>query len=45
MTRRVPARQAPPAEPEDLSWMTPTPVTGVVAARRPTPAATVRDPR
>jgi hypothetical protein len=46
-TRRVmaPARQAPPAEPEDLSWMTPTPVTGVVAARRPTPAATVRDPR
>ena len=27
----------PPAQ--DLSWMTPTPVTGVVAARRPTPAS------
>ena len=46
-TRRVvaPVRQVPPAEPEDLSWMTPTPVTGVVAARRPTPAATVKDSR
>jgi hypothetical protein len=46
-TRRVeaPTRLVAPAEPDDLSWMTPTPVTGVVAARRPTPAATVRDPR
>ncbi|HEU4566234.1 MAG TPA: hypothetical protein VFS05_16345, partial [Gemmatimonadaceae bacterium] len=28
---------APPAPEDDYSWQTPTPVTGVVAARRPTP--------
>ena len=45
-TRRV-GEVTPAAlpEPEDLSWMTPTPVTGVVAARRPTPAASVKGPR
>lgn len=37
---RTPAAELPPApEPADdtLAWLTPTPVTGVVAARRPTP--------
>ena len=39
---RISARQVEPrAEPEvvldDLSWQTPTPVSGVAAARRPTP--------
>ncbi|MDQ6888518.1 MAG: hypothetical protein M3068_14700 [Gemmatimonadota bacterium] len=38
-TRRVSSRSAPPvAAPEDYSWQTPTPVSGVSAARRPTPS-------
>jgi hypothetical protein len=46
-TRRADETESPPPRTtEELSWMTPTPVTGVVAARRPTPAATsVNDPR
>ena len=35
---------SPRAAPEDLAWQTPTPVTGVAAARRPV-AATTRDAR
>jgi hypothetical protein len=40
-TRREAESAAPPEEKkaEELSWQTPTPVTGVVAARRPTPAS------
>ena len=39
-SRRSTATLAVPASAaQDLSWMTPTPVTGVVAARRPTPVA------
>jgi hypothetical protein len=30
---------------DDLGWQTPTPVSGVVAARRPTPAPRTREPR
>ncbi len=46
-TRRAEEVESAPSRlAEDISWMTPTPVTGVVAARRPTPAATsVNDPR
>lgn len=44
-TRRVgaPAARAIPAPDPALAWQTPTPVTGVVAARRPTPAPPARD--
>ena len=35
----APARRPAPAPASDMSWQTPTPVSGVVAARRPTPAA------
>ena len=35
----------PPSPAQDLSWMTPTPVTGVVAARRPTPVTALKDQR
>lgn len=34
-----------PAAVQDLSWMTPTPVTGVVAARRPTPVVATKEQR
>jgi hypothetical protein len=34
-TRRDAERARRPAPPSDMSWQTPTPVTGVVAARRP----------
>jgi hypothetical protein len=39
----------PPTEPaplpiDDASWQTPTPVTGVAAARRPTPVSRTREP-
>ena len=38
-TRRTTAPPAPLAAVNDLPWQTPTPVTGVVAARRPTPSS------
>jgi hypothetical protein len=41
-TRRQ-AEPLPASPVNDLPWQTPTPVTGVVAARRPTPAATKRE--
>lgn len=49
LSRAGSRREAPPLAPaappdEELSWMTPTPVTGVVAARRPTPVS-LREPR
>jgi len=34
-----PPRVAPPTATEEYAWQTPTPVSGVAAARRPTPAA------
>jgi len=34
----VPPRAAPPTITEEYAWQTPTPVSGVAAARRPTPA-------
>ena len=37
--RRVEARAEPEVALDDLSWQTPTPVSGVAAARRPTPVA------
>lgn len=42
-TRREGERRRAAAPASDMSWQTPTPVTGVVAARRPVAAA--RDPR
>jgi hypothetical protein len=44
-TRRVGATttRAVPAPDPSLAWQTPTPVTGVVAARRPTPAPSAGD--
>jgi hypothetical protein len=42
-TRRVFASPAPVAPVNDLPWQTPTPVSGVVAARRPTPSSTARE--
>jgi hypothetical protein len=42
-TRRQGETLAAPAPVNDLPWQTPTPVSGVVAARRPTPATTKRD--
>ena len=43
-TRRSSATTATPlAAVNDVPWQTPTPVTGVVAARRPTPATSRRD--
>jgi hypothetical protein len=41
-TRRS-APTAPLAAVNDIPWQTPTPVTGVVAARRPTPSSSARD--
>lgn len=41
-TRRS-APSAPLAAVNDIPWQTPTPVTGVVAARRPTPSSSARD--
>ena len=37
-TRRDVAEPVPAATSEQASWQTPTPITGVRAARRPTPA-------
>jgi hypothetical protein len=34
----IPPRVAPPTQTEEYAWQTPTPVSGVAAARRPTPA-------
>ena len=42
-TRRPSAALAAAAPVNDVPWQTPTPVTGVVAARRPTPASTHRE--
>ena len=42
-TRRAVAASAPLAAVNDVPWQTPTPVTGVVAARRPTPASSSRE--
>ena len=42
-TRRPSAPLSPVAAVNDVPWQTPTPVTGVVAARRPTPASSPRD--
>ena len=42
-TRRAVAAAAPLAAVNDVPWQTPTPVTGVVAARRPTPASSSRE--
>jgi hypothetical protein len=42
-TRRSSAPLSPVAAVNDLPWQTPTPVTGVVAARRPTPSSSVRE--
>ena len=42
-TRRSLATAAPLAAVNDVPWQTPTPVTGVVAARRPTPASSSRE--
>ena len=42
-TRPVAEPNAPPAAVEELAWQTPTPIGGVVAARRPTPR--VKEPR
>jgi hypothetical protein len=39
-TRRHAAPAPELAAVNDLPWQTPTPVTGVVAARRPTPSST-----
>jgi hypothetical protein len=43
---RVPgvAPLAPPIPEDEVSWQTPTPVSGVAAARRPTPAPRPREP-
>jgi hypothetical protein len=41
-TRRAVTPAAPLAAVNDIPWQTPTPVTGVVAARRPTPASSSR---
>ena len=38
-TRRVAAELDEPMPTDEMSWQTPTPVTGVAAARRPTPMA------
>jgi len=43
-TRRSTAPSAPLAAVNDLPWQTPTPVTGVVAARPPTPSSSGRKP-
>jgi len=42
-TRRAVAPPSVLAPVNDLPWQTPTPVTGVVAARRPTPSSTTRE--
>ena len=42
-TRRTATMAAPLAAVNDLPWQTPTPVTGVVAARRPTPSSSARE--
>jgi hypothetical protein len=42
-TRRPSAPVSSPAPVNDLPWQTPTPVTGVVAARRPTPSSSSRE--
>jgi hypothetical protein len=42
-TRRPSAPLATAVAVNDLPWQTPTPVTGVVAARRPTPASSQRE--
>jgi hypothetical protein len=42
-TRRTATMAAPVAAVNDLPWQTPTPVTGVVAARRPTPSSSARE--
>jgi hypothetical protein len=41
-TRRAVTPASPLAAVNDIPWQTPTPVTGVVAARRPTPASSSR---
>jgi hypothetical protein len=40
----VPPRAAPPTITEEYAWQTPTPVSGVAAARRPTPAPRPSEP-
>ena len=42
-TRRTATMAAPLAAVNDVPWQTPTPVTGVVAARRPTPSSSARE--
>lgn len=42
---RTHTRRITPPVPEELAWTTPTPVTGVAAARRPTPVARARETR
>ena len=42
-TRRAPSPLIPAAAVNDVPWQTPTPVTGVVAARRPTPSSSSRE--
>jgi hypothetical protein len=42
-TRRAAAVPEMLAPVNDLPWQTPTPVTGVVAARRPTPSSSARE--
>ena len=42
-TRHASSVAAPVAAVNDLPWQTPTPVTGVVAARRPTTSSSTRD--
>jgi len=42
-TRRPAEPLLAPSPANDLPWQTPTPVTGVVAARRPTPASSKRE--
>jgi hypothetical protein len=44
-TRRREAAPARPPIPDEVAWQTPTPVSGVAAARRPTPIATGRGQR
>lgn len=43
-TARAVPTMPPPAAPSEYEWQTPTPVTGVAAARRPTPPPVPRQP-
>lgn len=43
-TRRMPPTEPEPEPEEEISWQTPTPIGGVVAARRPTTSASSRAP-